>query len=551
MSKNFIVALGGKFAGEGFVRLKGCTESEAANVACKQDLVCAIEVEDHESAMSDILDLFKPLNVNGSVFKEIIVKSFGIVIGKESTEKVRGSMSEGNDVILSAAETASLLEESTTPSMQNEATEKVIDEAEEECDDSDDGKTEIPDSPFTEIRDISAAAPPARKARVAKKTMVELVAEGTIKAGDTLRVKKSPGVTIPGSEGKVIDGKHIDYKGEAMTFNAWVESIAGTRGATPYMYGIVEDGRSIEQVRNGVSAEEARAKRERRSSKKGKKSSAESEKEGSADADPEPARPGTAPVPATRIPNGSEEIHEMAMNEFNVVSEMRNHGRFIDDVNSIPPLPLAVVDGILLNGLHALGVECAGRNATVIHAPEFAPLLAVAGSRVTCATRLACGKMQAFMEHSLPDHEYSTIDEAIEKGNSDIVIFNSLTKGDPKINSFLFDLDDARDMIGRGRNGTIAFICHERWRRENSMLGFHFDRICMHSEKDGMDNFGIGMKYDTVIAHRSRSGERPGRTKIIDAANGEEYSLNMKIRKGLTIQDAIDNGGRINDGESE
>ena len=528
------MALGGKFAGEGFVRLKGCTEEEVAEVACKQDLVSAIEVEDHQNAMAEICDLFKPLNVNGGIFKEIIVKSFGVIIGRESTDEVKDSMNEGSNVVLSVAETAALAEESVSSAAQEDVKEKVIDEAE---DDSAEDESPIPDNPFTEIRDISAAAPTARKARVAKKTMIELVAEGTIKAGDTLRVKKSPGVTIPGSEGKVIDGKFIEYKGESMTFNAWVESIAGTRGATPYMYGIVEDGRSIEQVRNGVTAEEAKAKRERRSSRKAKKDGGDSEKEGSADADPEPVRSISVPARKDNA-EGSKGIHEMAIDGFNIALSMKKNGRFNDDINGLHPASLPIIDDILLNGFGD-DFDFAGKTAALLHAPEFIPFLAAAGARVEYVTRSHCKKSREYMSNFFPGHGYSMANEI---KNADIVIFNSLRMEDPKADSFASDIECAIGMIGRGREGTVAFICNENWKNRPlppsmPMRRTHFGRIAMHSED--------GAKCDSVIMHMTKPDGNRGVTEIIDA-DGGKHAMKLKIGKNAAIQDAMDRAMKIN-----
>ena len=89
----------------------------------------------------------------------------------------------------------------------------------------------------------SAEAGEKRKKAVKMKTP-EMVEKGLLPIGTVLTIKNHPG-----SEARVVDGRHVHYRGKVMTFNAWGNQITGWKALQIYVHALLPDGRLLDDLR--------------------------------------------------------------------------------------------------------------------------------------------------------------------------------------------------------------------------------------------------------------------------------------------------------------
>jgi hypothetical protein len=73
----------------------------------------------------------------------------------------------------------------------------------------------------------------------------ELFELGRLKAGDTLTIRGREN-----SMARVIDGRHVDFRGQRMTFNDWGQRVTGWPSIRIYTMACLPDGRTIDQLRD-------------------------------------------------------------------------------------------------------------------------------------------------------------------------------------------------------------------------------------------------------------------------------------------------------------
>lgn len=90
---------------------------------------------------------------------------------------------------------------------------------------------------------------PSVKRRLPKTT--DLFEVGLLTPGMVLRIKDRPG-----SEATVIDGRHVDYRGERLSYNGWGCRITGWVSIQIYTQALMEDGRLLHDLRVDLSKDE-------------------------------------------------------------------------------------------------------------------------------------------------------------------------------------------------------------------------------------------------------------------------------------------------------
>lgn len=73
----------------------------------------------------------------------------------------------------------------------------------------------------------------------------EMLERGLLHVGMILTIRGKSG-----SEAKILDGKHVEFRGERMTFNQWGQTVTGWVSIQIYAWAMLPDGRSLEALRN-------------------------------------------------------------------------------------------------------------------------------------------------------------------------------------------------------------------------------------------------------------------------------------------------------------
>ena len=90
----------------------------------------------------------------------------------------------------------------------------------------------------------SFGATKTKKKRTTRMQTPEMVERGLLPVGTVLTIKKRPG-----SEARVVDGRHVDYRGTLMTFSKWGEHITGWPSIQIYVHAVLPDGRLLDDLR--------------------------------------------------------------------------------------------------------------------------------------------------------------------------------------------------------------------------------------------------------------------------------------------------------------
>ena len=82
------------------------------------------------------------------------------------------------------------------------------------------------------------------KKKAVKMKTPEMVERGLLSIGTILTIKNHPG-----SEARVVDGRHVNYRGATMTFNAWGNQVTGWKALQIYVHAVLPDGRLLDDLR--------------------------------------------------------------------------------------------------------------------------------------------------------------------------------------------------------------------------------------------------------------------------------------------------------------
>ena len=256
MSKEFVLALAGDEIEPEHAMIVGCVKSdilEAAKAVGNGECIKAIEVVDHARAVEAFGNEAADMHLGEGVYNRDAVDLLSRVGDDDATDKV--------NAIISGRK--------AKPAKAGAAPKAAPKTAAKESAES---KTRAAKKDGTE-----------RAVRTKKMGTVEMFEEGLLVEGQPLWIKENRTERRPGSKAKVKDGKMVVFGGKTMAYNAWVESVTGSRGAATYKYALTEDGRTLEQVRSGVTAEdlqEAAAKKaERKAAPKTKAKAGKAPKE--------------------------------------------------------------------------------------------------------------------------------------------------------------------------------------------------------------------------------------------------------------------------------
>ena len=72
----------------------------------------------------------------------------------------------------------------------------------------------------------------------------EMVERGLLPVGTELTIKDRPD-----SAARVIDGRHVEFRGDRMTYNAWGCRVTGWPSIRIYTSAVLPDGRLLEALR--------------------------------------------------------------------------------------------------------------------------------------------------------------------------------------------------------------------------------------------------------------------------------------------------------------
>jgi hypothetical protein len=72
--------------------------------------------------------------------------------------------------------------------------------------------------------------------------MVDL---GRLKIGETLTIRGRDN-----SSARVLDGRHVEFKGQRMTFNEWGQRVTGWPSIRIYTMACLRDGRTLDALRD-------------------------------------------------------------------------------------------------------------------------------------------------------------------------------------------------------------------------------------------------------------------------------------------------------------
>ena len=73
----------------------------------------------------------------------------------------------------------------------------------------------------------------------------DLLELGRLKVGDTVSIRGRDN-----SSARVLDGKHVDFKGQRMTFNEWGRGVTGWPSIRIYTMACLPDGRTLDELRD-------------------------------------------------------------------------------------------------------------------------------------------------------------------------------------------------------------------------------------------------------------------------------------------------------------
>ncbi len=79
----------------------------------------------------------------------------------------------------------------------------------------------------------------------------DLIDLGLLKVGDTLTIRGRDN-----SSARVLDGRHVDFKGQRMSFNEWGQKVTGWPSIRIYTMACLADGRTLDKLRDRQASNE-------------------------------------------------------------------------------------------------------------------------------------------------------------------------------------------------------------------------------------------------------------------------------------------------------
>ena len=504
MSRQFVLALSGESVSGGRVKIVGCDESgiaEAAGSVEGAECLRAIKVDDHAEAVEGIMDLNGERHEGDGVYPIAVLKGM-FAFGTDATDEVNG-------MLAAAAEKPA---EPSKPAKAPKPSKKAAAPSEFER------KTRKDGTP--------------RAVRSKKRNTEWMFEQGLIAKGDVVKVKPSRGVERPKSEATVVDGRHVSFKGKEMVYNAWIEAVTKSRGATVYKYAIGPDGRSFEQIRSGITLDDLQA----RKAPAAKKAKAAPAKKAEAAPAPKPAKKAVDEIPPV-APNpqvGGDDMQRMEeeiANQHRIAVTMRQKGRFAD--NGFLPVSTELMHALITQGIERNDFFLDGKRVAVFHAIEFVPFLAAAGAEVSYVTGGECAKSRTFTETAVSEASYETMESVVDReGEFDLVIATAM-RGDGEPASAM-DFATGMDILADG--GRFAAILPPDWRGAGEgaeMKGRQIDWLSVNGSEEGENVFGVAVPYDLAVFRKKAPG---GPTAIVDADG-------METEADLSRMDLIPDGG--------
>ena len=522
MSRQFVLALCGESVKSGRVKIVGCAEADVAEAAGSvegAECLRAVEVDDHAEAVEGITDLNDDRHEGDGIFPMAILKGM-FAFGTDATDEI-----------------VAVLEANAEETGEEEEDEEAG------ADDGDGGRTKVAALPEFERRTRKDGTP--RAVRTKKKNTEWMFEEGLIAKGDVVTVKPSRGVERPNSEATVVDGKIVSFKGKEMVYNAWIEKVTGSRGATVYKYAIGPDGRSFEQIRSGIKLEDLKAKGRPKSAAP-KKARAPAPRKAAAPAE-------TKEAPKESVFDGdssanpqvggdeAERMQEEIARQHGIAVTMRQKKRFAD--NGFLPVSAAVMHALITEGIERNDFFLDGKKVAVFHAIEFVPFLVAAGAEVSYVTGGECEKSRAFIETAVKEgSSYETMEGIVDhEGAYDLVISTAMRTAGAEAASAM-DFPTGMDILKD--DGKFAIVMPPDWRGEGAggeMREFALDWLSISGSEDGEAEFGEAVPYDSAVF---RKGPVEGLTAIV-GADGAESEVDV------SDMDAIPDSGFDRAGKPE
>jgi hypothetical protein len=79
----------------------------------------------------------------------------------------------------------------------------------------------------------------------------DLIDLGRLKVGDTLTIRGREN-----SSARVLDGRHVEFKGRRMSFNEWGQNVTGWPSIRIYTMACLPDGRTLDELRDRQGSSE-------------------------------------------------------------------------------------------------------------------------------------------------------------------------------------------------------------------------------------------------------------------------------------------------------
>lgn len=90
-----------------------------------------------------------------------------------------------------------------------------------------------------------SGAPSQSSARRRLQSTQDLIELGRLKIGETLSIRGRAD-----SDARVVDGRHVEFKGDVMTFNEWGQRVTGWASIQIYAWACLPDGRTLADLRD-------------------------------------------------------------------------------------------------------------------------------------------------------------------------------------------------------------------------------------------------------------------------------------------------------------
>lgn len=101
---------------------------------------------------------------------------------------------------------------------------------------------DLPQTPTAVISEKPVGSSGTRKRLQSTQDLIDL---GRLTLGDVLSIRGRED-----SSARVLDGRHVEFKGERITFNEWGQRVTGWPSIRIYTMACLADGRTLDQLRD-------------------------------------------------------------------------------------------------------------------------------------------------------------------------------------------------------------------------------------------------------------------------------------------------------------